>query len=376
MSFLTLILKNLFRNKIRTLLTSLGITIGITVIIVMGLLTLGMAENVGEIITTGEADFIIAQANAADFILSVVSQDKVKEIEEMEEIEKAVGVLMELAPISQNPYYPMYGIEREIVEETKLSGINILEGRCFKEKAENELILGKVSATNLEKEVGDKLVLAEKEFEIVGIYETGNPWQDAGSFVALEPLQEWREKEGKLSMILAKMIPGQDINKVTEKIEENSAGELVTVKEVSEFEKVDKGFQFMGAATWAISLLAIIIGGIGVMNTMVMSVFERTREVGVLRAVGWKRSRVLMLILGESLIICILALVLGTFLGIGVVRLIYLAPAMQMFTKPVYYSLDTLLTAWAVTLGVGIIGGIYPAIRASRLSPLEALRYE
>jgi len=130
------------------------------------------------------------------------------------------------------------------------------------------------------------------------------------------------------------------------------------------------------SASWAISILAIVIGGVGVINTMIMTVFERTREIGVLKAVGWRNSRILGMILGESIVLTLIAAVVGIVVGIvGVEVLLSFTPTFGELIKPVL-TLDTLLRAFGVAFLVGVIGGLYPAYRASRLAPTEALRYE
>ena len=102
-----------------------------------------------------------------------------------------------------------------------------------------------------------------------------------------------------------------------------------------------------------------------------MSVFERTREIGVLKAVGWSNRKILTMIVGESLVITIVSAIIGSI--IGVVLCTFLAPMMGL--KPVF-SLDIFVQAFGIAIIVGIIGGLYPAIKAIKLPPTEALRYE
>ena len=124
-----------------------------------------------------------------------------------------------------------------------------------------------------------------------------------------------------------------------------------------------------------IGLLAIVVGGISMMNTMIMSVYERTREIGTLRAVGWRRRRVLSMVLKESLALSLL----GTFVGlVSAVGFLWMMQSIPMWGDFMTISLSpNLLTmTLIIALLLGAIGGVYPAWRASNLSPVEALRYE
>ena len=127
------------------------------------------------------------------------------------------------------------------------------------------------------------------------------------------------------------------------------------------------------ASTWAISLLAIVVGGLGIINTMLMSVFERTREIGVLKSVGWSKKRILSMIMGESIVLTIISGIIGSILGVLAVFILFKLNGDNM---TLIFNINIFIKAFLVALSVGILGGLYPAIKASRLSPTEALRYE
>jgi len=134
----------------------------------------------------------------------------------------------------------------------------------------------------------------------------------------------------------------------------------------ADFVEQQEMLAYVDAFTWAVSLIAIIIGGVGGMNTMLMSVFERTREFGVLRAVGWRPRRVLGMVLGESLILSLLGGAVGTGLGIGGVWLVKNMPFGGMVLPQLIYP-GRLLQGMLVALGLGGFGGLYPAWRAAQL---------
>ena len=125
----------------------------------------------------------------------------------------------------------------------------------------------------------------------------------------------------------------------------------------------------------AIFVLAILVGGVVVTNTMVMAVMERTREIGTLRALGWRQSRVLWMILSESLLLGLIAAGLGIMVGMGLGAGLGAIPGLGAFISAAYTP-QIIIQAVLVSLFLGAIGGLYPAWHASRLRPVEALRYE
>ena len=131
----------------------------------------------------------------------------------------------------------------------------------------------------------------------------------------------------------------------------------------------------MYAMVAAIRVLAMLVGGIVVANTMIMSIFERTREIGTLRAVGWEAKRILGQILQESLYLCAVAGIAGALFGVLLLTMLSLIPVVAQFITPTW-NVQTFVTAFGVAIALGVVGGLYPAWRASQLRPVEALRYE
>jgi putative ABC transport system permease protein len=214
----------------------------------------------------------------------------------------------------------------------------------------------------------------ENSFRVVGTYQTGSLWEDGGAYAPLATVQDMSAKSGVVTAVYITVKPGADAAAVADRIEDDFQN-LVTIADVGEFGKVDQGVEFMDAANIAISVLAVGIGAIGVMNTMIMSVLERTREIGILRAVGWSGRRILRMIIGESLILCVIAAAVGAGLGVLATRAILLIDMVRNLLEP-QYTLDIFIRGLVVAVVVALLGAVYPALRAVRLTPMEALRYE
>ncbi|HWC90826.1 MAG TPA: ABC transporter permease, partial [Pirellulales bacterium] len=129
------------------------------------------------------------------------------------------------------------------------------------------------------------------------------------------------------------------------------------------------------AMAWGTSALAMIIGSLQVLNTMLMSVFERVHEIGVLKALGWSTSRVVRMIVGEALAICGIGACVGVALGVGIVRGLSATAWLGGLLRP-EVAPPVLLASVGAALVIGAVGGFYPAWRAAKVSVLQSLRYE
>lgn len=374
MAFLTLVLKNLLRHKTRTVLAVVGISIGIATIVALSLVMENASQMIEDaFIKQGDYDFTVAKAGSADVIVSYIKEEQIDQVNNTEGIQDTAGLLIYMLPFNNNPYFFSFGIEKDKLE---LGGVNITEGRAYEDDAKDEVIIGKIASKNYDKDIDDIIKLNERDYKIVGIYETGTTFQDGGAMMPLEVAQELQDLENTVNLLFVKVADGHDAEAVAGNIEAGSDDELVSIIDIDDFDAIDQGVKIMDAITWMVGLLAIVIGGIGVMNTMVMSVSERTREIGVLRAVGWKKSRILLMILSETLLIAVIAIVIGALLGASGVRLLMISDIAEGIINPNYFEYYAYLKAIVVAVLVGVLGGLYPAWKASRLSPLEALRYE
>lgn len=379
MNYLGLILKNPFRNKTRSALAIVGIAIGIATIVALGLVTSGLQASTQSTLKAGSAEITVTKTGSNSFMSTGgdINESKANDILKIDGVKQTSGILRANANVSGSSMGPGGGFTVNGIDKSKLSlvGVSSVNGSLFNENS-NEIILGKTAADSLNKSVGDSIDLFGEKFKVTGIFETGNFISDAGAYVSLAKLQNITSNDNKISSIVVKVTDNANVTQVSNRIADKYPNEFTTSTAADQANRVNDALGYVDTATWAISLLAILIGGVGVINTMIMSVYERTREIGVLKAVGWRSRRILGMILGESIVLTLVAGTVGTVVGIvGVTVLLTYSASFGTMIQPVY-SLDLFLRAYGVALLVGVIGGIYPAYRASKLAPTEALRYE
>jgi len=232
-----------------------------------------------------------------------------------------------------------------------------------------------VLALNLKKRTGDDLAVSGEPFKVVSIYESDSLFENGGLVVPLTELQRMMGRTGMVSgFVVGAAAKGRaSVEALGRRVERAVPG--VAAVPARNFVQADNQIRLVKAMAWATSLIAMILGSVGVLNTMLMTVFERTREIGVLRALGWRRSRVLRLVMGEAAALGLAGAALGVALGALGVKLVALSPMASLFIAADLPP-AVLLAGVGVGLGLSLVGGIYPALRAAALEPSEALRHE
>ena len=363
-----MILKNLWHRKTRTLLTVLGIAIGVAAVVALGAIASNMGQNYGSMLTNPNADITVMQKDAIDISFSWIDGSLGDRLRGVPDVEVADPVLVAWASSEDLPFFFAFGYEPTSLA---VRHYKIIEGKPA--SGPRQIALGRQAAADLKKGVGDVLRLYGTPYQIVGIYETGQAMEEGGGVVTLEEAQELASKPRQVNAYQLKVRRPEQADAVINRL--TTLFPDLAISKGSGNAAAQEWIGLINGMAWGIAAIAIVIGGLGMMNTMVMSVFERTREVGVLRAVGWGKRRVLSMIMGEALVLSFLGGLLGILLGVGMIEAAARAPAYGSMLRG-GYSAGLFVQGMVTALLLGTVGGIYPAWWASRLTPIEALRYE
>jgi putative ABC transport system permease protein len=394
MKLYQVVLKDIMRRKKRVLYASLGVVIGITTII--GVLTIALAgqtnisgqlEKYGAnlMVMPAISDIDIGLGGLSLGTLSVgenyISEDKLPEIRQISDgrIREALNIEDEgdIATIAPKLYMNtkvngtsviVVGVDPQEERQLK-TWWKVSQGKYL--QAPDEALVGAIAAELLRFNVGDKIILNGGEVTIAGILEETGSNEDYQVFVPLETAQKAFDKEGFVSSIdvraLCSACPTSDI---ADSINENIPGvRAVAVKQIAETEMgmLEKVSKFL----FALAVITLAVGCFGVVNTMLTSVHERIKDIGIMRAVGASRNQIIKIFLYEAIIIG----VAGGFLGYIVGTLLaYIVGPLIFGGVAVTYVPQYFLPALALATFIAVIATVYPAFRASKIKVADSFR--
>jgi putative ABC transport system permease protein len=384
MYFVSFILRNLTRRPVRTVLTVLGLAVAVGSMVAL----LGISHNVSRAVAESferrGVDLVVIAGGVTDQLSSDLDQgltDKIRRIPGVTGVDTAMLELIEV-PRGQSSISVMilgWPPENFGYEDLKLQS-----GRRLVAGDKGKAMLGTTMAQNLGKGVGDTVALQGEPFEVVGVFQSFSVFENGSVVVLLEEIQRMSARPGRVTGFSIKVDKsGADPDAAVEAVRQqvlaltDSQGKPVRLSVQPTREYVDSAshIRLTRAMVWMVSVIAIVIGVISMLNTMVMSVLERTQEIGILRAVGWPRGRVVRMVLGEALVLGVFAAVVGAAGAAAATHALAQFPRVNGFIEG---GIAPVVVAQGVGIAalIGLLGGAYPAVRAARLLPTEAIRHD
>jgi putative ABC transport system permease protein len=373
LSFTGFAWKNLWRRRLRTTLTLGGIAMGIGAFVALVGFSRAFEHEWLRMYQGSGIDIAVVQTSFLNSSLDESFESKIRSIPAVGQVVPMIVNMIDLTP---DVNALVYGWRTDSYE---LDSLTIASGHRFRE-GQPEVLLGNLLADNLHKKAGDTLPIQGTIFTVTGIYQGASALEAGAVIMPLDQMQIIASMQGKVTAFHVRLRPapsGEAQDHYVKRIGAEIEAAMPGARAFPAAERASNN-QLVGLAhsvAWGTSSIALLVGILGIANTMAMSVFERTREIGILRALGWKGRHVILLILTEATALGLA----GGFLGIGVgwagLRLLSAMPQTASIMSASVSPLH-LLESLFIAVASGLAAGAYPAWRGARLSPVEAIRYE
>jgi putative ABC transport system permease protein len=387
--------RSIRERRTRSILTILGIAVGIAAIVSLVSVGYGMEEAItGEL--TSFADLISVvpgKITGATYVEQGSFTDRdLKDLQRISGIKDITALTYDAAEVEfrnkRTPIFIMGGDTKEL-GSFYLDPVGLKEGRWLRENDYKACVIGDWVANDFFDDpvrVNDKLIINGEKFIVIGVFEKASTLYSADVdphiFLNLRAAKDVLQSDDvKYIMVRVYNIDDAEeiADEVAETINDNHGLEdfATAITMGSALEQIGSVFSILRGVLVGIAAIALVVASIGIMNTMLMSVMERTHEIGVMKAIGAKSSDVLSLFLLESGIVSIVGGVIGCVIGVLLARIISLVASSALgieFSAGVRVAV--LLAGMVVAISVGMLSGFYPARKASQMSPVEAVRYE
>ena len=369
MIFLKLILTNLRRHRIRSFISIAGIAFSVAAMLTVVTILQGAIGMFASILSS-DSEVIVFEKNVSDLFFSNVPPSVAGEVSTWPTVAHADPVLFGIVSSSDHPIITCFGVtpgDARIRKATWLAGDRVAFG-----KSNDDVVLGSRAADFLNATVGSHVPIGHGTFHVIGILRAANGFEDGGVFMPLSAAQAFFHKDGS-SVVTIKLRNKDDAAAFKSQIRQNYPN-LIALED-TEFQHSYSQFKILKATAWAVGGCGLILGGLGIANTMIMSVFTRIREIAILRVNGFSNTQIAAMIFGESSCVAAVGAFFGLAIGISALLTLAHIPALDGYIDA---SIQPVLMSIVIVLALltGVAGALYPAAYAMRIRAVEALRFE
>jgi len=399
--YFKLAIKNIRKRKLRSWLTLLGIFISVSIIFVLISLSLGLQLAVQEQFQSLGGDKFFVQplgqfggpGTGAAATLTTDDVDAIEKVSGVERVSYFVGGSAKVEFDNQVKYFPVYGMPKDGMQLYIESGsVKIDEGKLIDQSLTKEVMLGSdfKSGNVFDKPVkaGSKLLINGQEFKVKAIFQPiGNPSDDKNIIMEVEDFKAMFNTGNRVDYIIIQIKEGEDIKAVADAVDRKLMSERHLTEKTKDYtiltpEELLQSFTtILNIITYflaGVAGISLLVGAIGIANTMYTSVLERTKEIGIMKSIGARNSDILLIFLIESGLIGMIGGIIGVGLGILFAKAVEFVAINQLNTTLLKAATPFYLIAGCIGFAflIGAISGLLPARNASRVKIVDALRYE
>jgi putative ABC transport system permease protein len=373
MKLITLPFRNLRRHPLRSTLTAIGISAALASLLALVGFSRGLERN-WIVSLEGKGTHILAfQKGSIDILSAALDENLASQLWKIPGVTSVMPGLGDLIELESGEMALLSGWP---VDSDFWKTLTITAGQRPAPGRTDGVVLGETLALLLGKQPGDRLELNGRTFQVTAISKQPSALDDRSVMMPLSMMQELTGREGKVSGFHIRVDRPQDPEQMAEvKSRLSAAHPELAFAESGEVANNAHVTRLIRAISWSSSSIALVMAFVTVLNTLLMSVSERTREIGLLSAIGWRAGRVILTIVLEGLLIAAAGAALGVGLGLMGLRWIMVHPQMGGLIQP-DVTPKLVMQAVVLALAVGSLAGVYPAWRATRLRPMALLRSE
>jgi len=370
MIFLKLILTNLQRHRIRSAISVAGIAFSVAAMLTVVTILQG-AIGMFSSILSNDSEVIVFERDVSDLFFSNVPSAASTTISSWPIVARANPVLFGIVSSAGHPIITCFGVTPS---DARIRNAAWLAGdRNNFDSSPDQVVLGARAAEFLSAGLGSNVQIGHSTFRVAGVLKTANGFEDGGVFMPLETAQSFFHKQGNSSVITVKLRNKDEVEAFKNEMQKTYPN-LIALED-AEFSRSYSQFRILKATAWAVGGCGLLLGGLGVANTMIMSVFMRIREIAILRVNGFSHSQISGVIFGESAAVSLAGAGVGLLVGSGFLFTLKHVPALDGYVDPTIHPI-LMLVVLTLALMTGVAGALYPALYAIRVRPVEALRFE